>query len=291
MKTFVTGMAFMAVLTAALLWVMAFAGLDPADLGSLPSIVKAEPAESLARFEPSSPAVISEMLNIAGVSKNDVVYDLGSGDGRVVIAAARAGAQAVGVDIDRQLVRESRENAEKAKVSHLVQFLEEDLIKADLSRASVVMLYLSPAANLILKPRLLKDLKPGARIVSHSHDMGDWKPDRSVKVEEHPVYLWVVPAPVAGSWSLELMDKYSGSSSLEFTQAYQSISVRLKSGTKTIPVSNARLQGSAVAFTTDAAFGSLSAPAIFAGEVDGETIRGTFKSKAHSGAWSARKTK
>ena len=140
------------------------------------------------------------MLSLAGVRGDDVVYDLGCGDGRIVIEAARRfGARAVGVDLDPKLVREARRNAERARVTDRVTFLEQDLFATDLAQATVVMLYLSPEVNLKLRPKLLRELRPGARIVSHEHDLGDWRPEKSVLVplpeRNHYVFLWRVPPP------------------------------------------------------------------------------------------------
>jgi SAM-dependent methyltransferase len=149
---------------------------------------------------PSDLAVVNEMLSLAGVRGDDVVYDLGCGDGRIVIEAARRfGARAVGVDLDPKLVREARRNAERARVTDRVTFLEQDLFATDLAQATVVMLYLSPEVNLKLRPKLLRELRPGARIVSHEHDLGDWRPEKSVLVplpeRNHYVFLWRVPPP------------------------------------------------------------------------------------------------
>lgn len=143
----------------------------------------------------SSEEVVTEMLRLAAVTKQDVVYDLGSGDGRVVIAAARDfGARAVGLEIDPLLVEESRRNAGAAGVSHLVQIVHADLFRTDLRPATVVTFYLLPSVALALRPKLLRELAPGTRVVSHNYGMGNWKPERSVLVEErHVVHLWVVP--------------------------------------------------------------------------------------------------
>jgi ribosomal protein L11 methylase PrmA len=123
-----------------------------------------------------------------------VVYDLGCGDGRIVITAAKTfGTRGVGIDIDPQRIKEARENARKAGVTKLVEFREEDLFEADIKKASVVMLYLFPWVNLKLRPKLLADLKPGTRIVSHSHDMGDWKPEKEIEVEGDKIYFWRIP--------------------------------------------------------------------------------------------------
>jgi SAM-dependent methyltransferase len=138
------------------------------------------------------------MLRLAGVGRNDVVYDLGSGDGRLVIAAARDfGARGVGVEIDPRLVAQSVESARRAGVGDRVTFREQDLFQSDLADATVVTLYLSPALNLRLRPKLLRELRAGARIVSHDFDMGDWPPARALRVDVRErasqVYLWVVP--------------------------------------------------------------------------------------------------
>jgi SAM-dependent methyltransferase len=140
-----------------------------------------------------------EMLRLAGVTREDVVYDLGSGDGRVVIAAARDfGARGVGVELDGKLVQDSRESALKAGVADRVSFLWQDIFQADITGATVVALYLSPDLNLKLRPKLLRELRPGTRIVSHDFEMGDWRPDRTVRVKgptrEHAMHLWTVPA-------------------------------------------------------------------------------------------------
>ena len=135
------------------------------------------------------------MLKMANVSKEDMVYDLGCGDGRIVITAAKDfGANGIGIEIDSKLVKLAEENARQAGVADKVRFIEADLFKTDFRRATVVMLYLSPGVNLKLRPQLLKQLKPGTRIVSHDFDMGDWKPEQTIKVDEATLYFWTVPA-------------------------------------------------------------------------------------------------
>ena len=147
-----------------------------------------------APFVPTIMEVAEGMLKLAKVTKEDVVYDLGSGDGRIVIMAAKKfGARGVGVDIDPRLVEKSRENARKAGVEERVRFVEQDLFEADISEATVVTLYLLPAVNLRLRPKLLRELKPGARVVSNNFDMGDWEPDRKEAVGSETIYLWVIP--------------------------------------------------------------------------------------------------
>ena len=143
--------------------------------------------------------VVNEMLRLANVTAEDVVYDLGSGDGRILIAAARdRGARGVGLEIDPALVAESTERARRLGLTARLTFRRQDLLEADLRPATVVTLYLSADLNRQLRPKLLSELRPGARIVSHSFDMGDWAPDRTLQVSSHEgshtLYLWVVPA-------------------------------------------------------------------------------------------------
>jgi SAM-dependent methyltransferase len=138
--------------------------------------------------------VVEEMLEIANVSAKDIVYDLGSGDGRIVIAAAkRFGARGVGIEIVPDLIREANENAEQAGVAHLVRFEQGDFFTADLREATVVTLYLLPEVNRQLLPKLLAELRPGTRIVSYKYDLGDWPPEKTVQVSRGTVYYWVVP--------------------------------------------------------------------------------------------------
>jgi SAM-dependent methyltransferase len=149
-------------------------------------------------YVPTREKVVDEMLKVAKVGKNDVLYDLGCGDGRIPITAAKQfGTRGVGVDIDPDRVREARENATKAGVSDRVKFFQQDLFETDIKDATVVTLYLLPDVNLRLRPKLLSELKPGTRVVSHNYDMGDWKPLRTITVNlpegEHTVYFWIVP--------------------------------------------------------------------------------------------------
>lgn len=151
-------------------------------------------------FVPTPPEVVQAMLKMAGVKKGDVVYDLGCGDGRIVIAAAQAfGVRGVGIDIDPQRIKEAEDNARKAGVEKLVKFRTEDLFEADFKEASVVTLYLLERLNEKLKPKLLRELKPGSRIVSHAFGMGDWPPEKTQDVDGRMVYLWTVPAKPAAS--------------------------------------------------------------------------------------------
>jgi ribosomal protein L11 methylase PrmA len=155
-------------------------------------------------YVPTTEAAVKAMLELAGVTKNDVVYDLGCGDGRIVVAAAKVhGARAVGIDINPQRIKEANENAKKAGVEKLVRFEENDLFEAGISEATVVTMFLLSNINLKLKPKLLKDLKPGTRLVSNTFDMGDWKAEKEVEVEgddedtflSRRLFLWRVPEP------------------------------------------------------------------------------------------------
>jgi SAM-dependent methyltransferase len=166
-----------------LAWALALAGCAPA----APEV----------RYEPSPMVVVEAMLGLAAVEARDVVYDLGCGDGRIVIAAARRGARAVCIDIDPRRIAEARANAAREGVGDRILFLQQDLLESDLRVATVVMLFLSRDLNRRLRPKLERELRPGARVVSHWHDMGDWTPEKSVKVKsdsrDHPVYAWTMP--------------------------------------------------------------------------------------------------
>jgi precorrin-6B methylase 2 len=154
-------------------------------------------------YVPTPRAVVDRMLQLANVDRNDIVYDLGSGDGRIPIRAVQQyGVQrAVGVDINPERVREANQNAKEANVTDRVQFRQQDLFQTDLKEATVVTLYLLPAVNLRLRPKLLSELKPGTRIVSHAFDMGEWKPERVEQVEGRTIYLWRVPEKVPANLS------------------------------------------------------------------------------------------
>src|SRR5690554_2005728 len=150
-------------------------------------------------FVPTDEGIVEAMLQMGAVDADDVLYDLGSGDGRIVVAAARDhGARAVGVEIDAGRVALAEAYAAQMGVEHKVCFVEDDLFQADFAPATVVTMYLLHTVNLDLRPRLLNELRPGTRIVSHAFDMGDWKPDRKVTAKGSGIFLWVVPAKVAG---------------------------------------------------------------------------------------------
>jgi predicted RNA methylase len=153
-------------------------------------------------FVPTPHEVVDAMLKVAKVGKDDVLYDLGSGDGRIPITAAQKYgiARGIGIDINPQRIKEANENLRKAGVGERVRFVNADLFESDLSDATVITLYLLPELNLKLLPKLLKEVKPGTRIVSHAFDMGTWKPEQSLDVGGRKVYFWMIPAPGTSSY-------------------------------------------------------------------------------------------
>jgi len=157
-----------------------------------PNAAQMHEAEVL--YLPTPHHVVDAMLRLAGVSRADIVFDLGSGDGRIPIAAARKfGARGVGIELDGRMIERARCNAREAGIERLVEFRQEDLFRADLRQATVVTLFLFPDMNLQLRPRLLTELRPGTRIVSHRFGLGDWLPERIIEASGHPLLLWIVP--------------------------------------------------------------------------------------------------
>ena len=200
-------------------------------------------------YVPSTRMNVDEMLRLAEVGSQDVVYDLGSGDGRIVIAAARDyGARGVGIEIDAALVRESVENARRAGVAERAQFRHGDVFEAELADATVVTMYLLTSLVERLKPKLLSELKPGTRIVAHDYGFADWKPDRQVTISK-TYYLYVVPARVGGQWRLET-EAPSGRREREFRleQRYQEIRGGAHAGGGFLPAFEARLSGDRISF-------------------------------------------
>jgi SAM-dependent methyltransferase len=216
----------------------ALAASAPPALAQDPGIVEDVP------YVASPPAVVDEMLRLAAVGPDDVVYDLGSGDGRVVItAAAKFGARGVGVEIDKAMVARSRQNVAAAGVGGRVRILHQDIFDTDLSPATVVTLYLPPYLNLRLRERLLA-LRPGTRIVSHSADLGDWKPDRRTAIRKD-VLLWVVPAKVEGRWMVRIGERRL---ELRFEQRFQQVSGDALLDGEPTGVWEATLEGPALRF-------------------------------------------
>lgn len=171
---------------------------DTTDTSSVPGLeVPPRPQESDVPYVPTPEPVVDRMLELADVDEQDVVYDLGSGDGRIVIRAARKyGARGVGIEIDPERVKEARENARDAGVSNLVEFRQGDLFDADISEATAVTLYLLPSVNQKLRPKLFEQLAPGTPVVSHDFDMGDWAPEKTVEMDGDTIYRWIIPEEI-----------------------------------------------------------------------------------------------
>lgn len=173
-------------------------------------------------FVPTDDAVLHALLRLADVNRNDVLFDLGSGDGRIVVAAAmQHHAHGIGIEIDPSRVADAMEYAAHSRVEHMVDFIEDDLFTADIRAATVVTLYLLDSINIQLRPRLLHELRPGTRVVSHAFGMGDWAPDERLEVAGVNLYKWIVPAQVAGTWHWEGLDgaAFCG----QFEQTYQRV--------------------------------------------------------------------
>jgi hypothetical protein len=239
-----------------------------------PAFAQDEPRPAVP-FVPTAQVTVDEMLRLANVGPQDFVVDLGSGDGRIVITAAKKfGARGLGVDLDWRLVEKSEENARQAGVDGRVKFLEQDLFKTDLSQATVISTYLLPFVMLKLRPRLLV-LKPGTRIVSHDFDLGDWKPDRTTHVRKN-VFLWIVPARVAGRWQTRVqLPPIEHQLELEFTQRYQEVSAHSRLNGVPAQVWEARLAGDRLSFVVvDATDRENEASVYFEGRVSGDVIEG-----------------
>jgi SAM-dependent methyltransferase len=206
------------------------------------------------QYVPTPENVVDEMLRLPNVTKDDVIYDLGCGDGRLVITAAkRFGARGVGIDIDPQRISESRDNARQAGVTDRVVFLEQDLFEADIRQATIVTLYLLPKLNVQLRPKLLRDLQPGTRVVSHDFDMAEWQPDQTVRVpgasRPHAVYYWVIPADVSGVWHVHVP---AGTGVRDYVlrlqQQYQEVRGTIDAEGHDIPLTDVTLVGDRLRF-------------------------------------------
>ena len=221
-------------------------------------------------YVPTPDFVVERMLDMANVGPGDYVIDLGCGDGRINIAAAKRGAVGHGVDLDPDRIKEARKNATDAGVADKVAFVEQNIFDTDFSRANVIVMYLFPSINLKLRPSLLNNLEPGSRIVSHDFGMGDWKPDKQEgRMENHAVYLWIVPAKVKGSWSLEIDgEKYE----MSISQEFQEIEIELASESSTFVVNDEMLSGQRISFT--AANKSGHQKLVFSGEVEEKRMEG-----------------
>lgn len=216
---------------------------------------------------PTPQALVDKMMDVAKVTRDDFVIDLGSGDGRTVITAAKRGARALGIEYDPNLVELSKRNAEKEGVSDKATFVKEDLFKSDMTQATVITMFLLDEINLKLRPQIL-DLKPGTRIVSNTFNMGDWTPDEIVTPVECgrasycTANFWVVPAKVAGTWKLPQGE-------LVLEQKFQMLSGTLKSGNSALPIGNGRMNGDRIVF--------LAGGVEYSGKVSGDTIEGVLQ--------------
>ncbi len=227
---------------------------------------------------PTSQALVDKMLDLAKVTPQDYVMDLGAGDGRTVITAAKRGARAVGIEYNPDMVELAKRNAAKAGVSEKVQFIKADLFETDLSQATVITMFLLPEINMRLRPQIL-NLKPGTRIVSNTFTMEEWQADETAEVTDSDkcstyctALLWIVPAKVEGTWKLS-------EGQLTLKQKFQTVSGTLNSGANNTTLTNVRLRGDQISFTA----GSTQ----YTGLLNGNGMQGTFKSGAKAGAWNA----
>lgn len=215
---------------------------------------------------PTGDSLVARMLDMAELKAGDRLVDLGSGDGRTVIAAARRGIPSRGIEYNPELVQLSIRNAQRAGVSDLAKFEEGDIFESDFSEATVVTLFLLPELNLRLRPILL-DMRPGTRVLSNSFDMGDWEPDERAEVTEKDcaswcrAYKWVVPAKVGGTWKLN-------GGELKLTQTFQMLEGTLKRGGQAVAIREARMDGEQIRFDAGGQH--------YVGTVEGNTIRGTI---------------
>ena len=225
---------------------------------------------------PTPQALVDKMLDMAKVTAQDYVVDLGSGDGRTVITAAKRGAKARGIEFNADMVELAKRNAQAAGVTDKATFENADIFKSNFSDATVVTLFLLPGLNIKLRPTLL-DLKPGTRVVSNSFNMGDWEPDDTVSVADEcssfcKAYLWIIPAKVEGKWKM-------GDSELSVTQEYQTFKGTVKTGNVIGPIMQARLRGDQISFT--------AGDTQYSGTVKGGTMEGTAKSAKGETKWTA----
>ena len=218
---------------------------------------------------PTPDAAVDRMLSMANVGPRDLVYDLGSGDGKIAIMAARRfGARAVGVEFDSDMIELSRAAAQKAGVADRVRFVQADIFGYDFREATVVTLYLLTTLNVKLRPKIL-DLKPGTRVASHMFRMEEWEPDEHVRVGASDVFLWVVPAKVAGTWVMTRAT--AGAAELVLDQQFQRISGSVRIAGETLPLTQAVLRGDEIRF---AFAGEGGARLAFTGRVAGDRIVG-----------------
>ena len=231
--------------------------------------------------------VVNKMLDLAEVGPDDFLIDLGSGDGRIVITAAQErGARGFGVELNTTLVDSSNEAARKAGVAERARFFARDLFETDIGQASVLSMYLLPEVNLQLRPRILARLKPGTRVVSHDWDMGEWQPDAKavlkglakpvMPVSASTVYLWIVPAKVAGVWEVRLEAATPEAMQIEFAQRFQEISGLARRSNGRTMLQSAYLRGAEIRFAIIDETRRPSEPLQFFGRVYGDTMEGSM---------------
>jgi SAM-dependent methyltransferase len=269
-----TGLSVLLTTASTLLFSILLLGAAPPQLQRTPDVI----------FVPTPQEVVNKMLEMAEVNKNSVVYDLGCGDGRIVVTAAKAfGARGVGIDIDPERIKESRDNAQREGVTNRVEFREADLFETDLRPATAVTLYLLPELNLRLRPRLMEQLRPGTPIVSHDFNMGDWEPERTEYVDapdrRHTVYRWTVPQRVAGVWQVKPSDG-SAPFELQLRQDEFRISGKLVRGDEETELTATKLQGASINFT-------VGENARFRGRATGDTIEGDLTGSGKPQKWIA----
>jgi hypothetical protein len=273
-----------------LVTVAACGGQDGAARDPGPAVADTAASSGLSRrpdviFVGTPPHVVRQMLALADVGPGDTLFDLGSGDGRIVIEGARRGARGVGIDIDTALVAQSRRNAESAGVEALVEFRHDDLFATDLRSATAVTLYLLPQLNVKLRPKLFDELRPGTPVVSHSFPMADWIPDSSVRMRGTQLFVWYIPADVAGEWEVTVGAGASAERwSMQLTQDFQAVSGRVKTSSGgTIRLTRARLRGATFAFTLADSTRRLPSAATVRGRVRGDTLVAAIS----NGGWRA----
>jgi precorrin-6B methylase 2 len=220
---------------------------------------------------PTPEELVAAMLDMAGVTPADYVIDLGSGDGRIVIAAAKRGARALGIEYNPDMVELSKNNALKEGVAGKATFVQGDIFEADFSQATVLTMYLLSSLNMKLRPKIL-EMKPGTRVVSHAFDMEDWEPDRSVTADGRTAYLWIVPAKVEGVWTWRTP---SGPAELTLRQTFQKIGGSLRAGAREFALRNAKLEGDRISFSVDE---NPSSAREYSGRVQGNVIAGVVRS-------------
>jgi len=237
-------------------------------------------------YEPTEKEVVDLMLKMANVTEDDMVYDLGCGDGRIVITAAKEfGANGVGIDINPVRISESNENAKRERVTDKVRFIEQNLFEADISEANVLMLFLLPSVNLRLRPKLFRELNPGTRIVSHEHYMREWLPDQTSEVYaagyNHKVYFWILPANVSGTWEwIAPVNTDKRRYILNLEQKFQEVNGNLTAGGSNIPLMDITIKGNRLQFTIEEEIGNQKVTQIFDGLVNRNLIEGTVVSKS-----------